>query len=586
MTMLDESSLWARGLWAHFNTLLQPDRAFYLAVDSNVICAVGESIGRTKDNSLQAFSEVCNTLLERNRRSARVKTIALDPIEDCEHSRIICLAAQQVLVVEYMLEDDDYSEQSYFPRYRKLLRMIPRSENPLEKDDFQRVWQTLEREIRLIVGPGSPAVTFFPGIGRDFNRNLPLSQALLIGQDLAIVCDQLSTNDDAHQYSDFAVDAALSKKRSNLSRRSQKLIANAPANIRALIRNQIRAFAQAHAGLPLRANDRRTKDESGTVIAFYEDDWVSDVYRFYVMRNSKQEDSESCWNEIRLRLRRDRYVLLVAQDFFYEEATDYILPGQSVLVVVLAANSESFARRSPESKAGNATRARTDLPDDLCTFFFPEITEAEREILGIASAEALEEFSFIDGICVDQRSCCYLLGYAPTSIKVGDDLLTNETLLLVDGQETTVEQLMRRLSSSRIAQLDIQFGKYKRTIRIVDRKFGVSDTKLGFPINDGKISCLVQPVGPTQNALLGTWFALHERTNNMDFHLTKTDLVNLASTTKRRVAVDDSDLQSLLEILSTYTDNPLAKAAYGVVKTTRSVPAEVYASGLLKRILI
>lgn len=82
---------------------------------------------------MEAFNLACLRLLTRRTTKASVNEIGFQRIYGRGYSRAICLASQQVLIVETMLGHAEYSDRAYFPRYRECLKITGgnRHENPL-----------------------------------------------------------------------------------------------------------------------------------------------------------------------------------------------------------------------------------------------------------------------------------------------------------------------------------------------------------------------------------------------------------------------------------------------------------------------
>ena len=179
---------WSNQLWLYFKPLIVSGEPFYLSVDKRLLNhLLGVSYDDVKhfECNVRYFHESCSKLFIEKGSKLSVDSKAFLPIAGKPYSSVICLAAQQVIVVEEMLKDRLYSEHSYFPRYRKILNFKRGylNSNPLLSADFLKIWSKLKEEIKS----SSPdaVVTFSKGISRrDVNRNFPLSQALLTTQDL------------------------------------------------------------------------------------------------------------------------------------------------------------------------------------------------------------------------------------------------------------------------------------------------------------------------------------------------------------------------------------------------------------------
>ena len=133
---IDNPKFWTKALWDYFKPLVKDGVPFYLAVDERLLKALVttrfEEVQNFQDN-IDSFHNACRKLLSFERGWIKVKEETFLKNKETGYSSVICLAAQQVLVVESMLRDDNYSEHSYFPRYRKILKRLEgnMNSNPL-----------------------------------------------------------------------------------------------------------------------------------------------------------------------------------------------------------------------------------------------------------------------------------------------------------------------------------------------------------------------------------------------------------------------------------------------------------------------
>src|SRR5690349_13345373 len=112
---------WVAALWSHYRPEIASGAPFYLAADRRLLRELyTNQLHETggAEAALRDFHEACLTLLQTNGPRTAVRREAYQRIPGQAYSRVICLAVQQVLAVEQMLNDARYSEHSYFPRYR------------------------------------------------------------------------------------------------------------------------------------------------------------------------------------------------------------------------------------------------------------------------------------------------------------------------------------------------------------------------------------------------------------------------------------------------------------------------------------
>lgn len=181
---------WAVALWAHYLPEVGRGSPFYLAADRQLIFSLFSAnrfgSGGVED-ALRNFHTSCRSFIVPDGAQPTISRETFENVGGHVISRSICLAVQQVLVVEQMLQDEQYSENAYFPRYRRILGIDggpQQHSNPLGTLSFQRIWSVLAQELRGAPGATQKTVTFSAGRGPDVNRSLPLSQALFTTHDL------------------------------------------------------------------------------------------------------------------------------------------------------------------------------------------------------------------------------------------------------------------------------------------------------------------------------------------------------------------------------------------------------------------
>jgi len=147
--------LWTSILWKHFRAQIFANEPLYFAVDQELIQTLGSSSDRpvTNQDINEEFRDACLSLLDLKKGSAEVLPATFSKISGKPFSRVICLAVHQVLVVETMLNDSSYSENSYFPRYREALGLIDsdRQSNPIRGGNSVKSGEPLKRKYWLLL---------------------------------------------------------------------------------------------------------------------------------------------------------------------------------------------------------------------------------------------------------------------------------------------------------------------------------------------------------------------------------------------------------------------------------------------------
>ena len=173
---------WADALWKHFLPQIQSGRPVYFSIDRSLLqeLVIQRELSRMGDPILH-LAKSCNELIEHRGRRVALRLSATYR-NATGVSNIICLIALQVVAVELMTGDEEFSEDAYFPRLRELLGILDDAypfSNPFYQDQFQVIWEKFKSEILAQPGGSVQSITFHKGKGRNLHRELPFSQALL-----------------------------------------------------------------------------------------------------------------------------------------------------------------------------------------------------------------------------------------------------------------------------------------------------------------------------------------------------------------------------------------------------------------------
>ncbi len=234
---------WKEGLWSYVESQYRSGSPLYLAFDARTLAKIyyskNEIDPKEVDEALSSFNQACMQLYS-NSSAVRWGLLAscFQP-DESRRSNAICIAAQQILAAEMMIADENYSSDSYYIRYCRLLGREEReSQCPIVYSDFEQLWTTLRRELLQLDGSGPQTVTFAKGRGaKNKFRNLPISQSLLDMETLRLISSELPSIaefDNAEML--FRVRGMGSK----LSTRAAKKLATEP--LQNAICAQIRSF--------------------------------------------------------------------------------------------------------------------------------------------------------------------------------------------------------------------------------------------------------------------------------------------------------------------------------------------------------
>lgn len=591
-----DADLWTLTLWRHFLPSVAHGGPFYLAADIKLICdlytaALHGNGGR--EAALPHFHESCQSLLRSTANRATVRPEAFRHVSGEPRSRVICLAVQQVLVVELMLHDGQYSENSYFPRYCRALQLPTRHTNPLGTEGFQKIWDVLRGELSAVGGATGKTITFSRGVGKDVSRNLPLSQALFTTHDLTIVREKAPSLDEkAHLRYTLR---ALRHVRSYLGARARKLIATADVNetLAARLHSQVQAFLADNAHSSRGDMGTPQDTQSGSIVAYldrpdvFDADDGTDTFSVYLRADANQTSGIPLEAALRRRLsRKSPLVLISCGDAFWEASREENANStDAVVVIVLAEGAEVFRAHASEHFRLSFIFGRSNLPDKLALLVCNDTQEGRLDMLLGRGAESGTKrgLHLEGGLMVDARSRVFLAGYPPTGVRHNGRVLSGEKVF-VNRQARQVESFLDDLRQQRTAaRYAIQYGSDSLEFTVATSiSVSKSCAELGYLLNDDQLDPRVRPLVPERACLRGTLFL--GSTVRMASRLSHRDLL-LFTAVGKRLAVSEEIVALVLRELRLFGDaNPRAMLAAAQMTVTKSIPLKVATSGLLQRL--
>ena len=583
-------------LWRHFLPRVASGAPFYLAADRQLIGALFRGDLRSAggiDEAVRAFHAACSTLVDSSGPRMLIREHVFQRVPGQAYTRVICLAVQQVLVVESMLHDGVYSEQSYFPRYRDVLGAAEPNEHssPLATAVFSEIWRTLARELTSVPGASDRTVTFEAGRGRDRNRQFPLSQALLTTHDLTIIREE---SPGLHEGADNrSIVLALLRTRGHLGLRARKLIAAAATDdaVATRLAVQVRSFLSSDILGSIRGA-RHASSDPGRIIAYLERvdafdfENESDTYAVYHRTEVEQHAGEGVEAALRDRLSLVHAVVLTPDaDGFREWTNDVVIDSSdAVMAIVLSSQLQNFIAQVEQAFGATFGAVRNNLSDRFAVLVCTSGVGPELGfLLGArhlpAGVKALE---LDGGLLADARSHTYLMGYPPTGIRYEGRLLGPDEALVVGGADYRVGAWFQELGSlSRTTSFRIQIGRNVFNMSVASRRpLPPTGVEFGYVVREGELEIAPRTLDVGHGSLRGTQFsnaAVRRHTV-----LSKNDLMHLIERGRRLALSEEALAVVLAELRMLGPDESLAQFAARQVAATRSVPLRAVTSGLLR----
>lgn len=587
---------WAAALWAYYRPIIQSGAPLYLAADRWLIGLVSANhgFGDNEEAAVRSFHSACLTLLDRTDAHATVRSETFRKVEGTAGSCAICLAVQQVLVVEHMLKDTKFSANSYFPRYRAVLGLadtVSRS-NPLRGTGFQDIWCAVATEIRSVRGATERTITFEPGAGPELNRHLPISQGLLSAHDLTVILHSAPSLNEATEH--HRMMATIQAARSDLGKRAKLLLAKASHDDRLARRicGQVRAFLAWDAALLSELRPRATSvEQPGVLVAYLEradlfsSEVVADRFSVYLRTDNAQLGGGALESAIGTRLSRQGSILLALDGDRYREirCTDDLGPQEAVLAILEARYAERFTALARNQYSALFARTSSNLPESYATMLCTAGTALlVNEILGHPASERRLELD--GGLLVDARSHKYLAGFTPTAVLRRGSRLSEGTVVKVNGIRRCagdfIEELARECQTKTYV-LEAGPDMIECTVVAVRSATGEESPLIGYRIHAGELAPMAAELEFGVPALRGTSFTAGFR----ESALSDRDVALLIGDGARIVVPEHVIAELLNELGLLPRDNLRAGLAARRLASSKSVPVAAIAAGVLKRLL-
>lgn len=581
MNFLD-CDIWSNLLWEYFGPHITSGAPFYLAADSNLIVELArkQNLEMTQVEALQSFDDCCLQLLDRKSTRALIKESAYRMIPGKSYSRVMCLAVQQVLVVESMLNHDQYSDRAYFPRYRARLKIQSgkKHETPIQSSSFQRIWSTLAHEITNTLGTTSNTITFRAGSGNDINRNLPFSQALFTQQDLQAIHSRANIDSSTEiKIVKHIIKGCLS----NLNKRAKRLFSEATTNqqLGERLWEQVRSFklgivAQSE---PHSRSERQTRRR---LVANFEGDDFEDLYGIYLLDPGSRFTQEPPTDrDLKELLSNSEMVAFSLTDTHYEEidSTNEFEPDDQVMLLLLTEHEDAILRRFAEYYDGRKPRRiKTNLSEEFVFLYCGPLPNSLLfDPLGRKTkSKRVADIVFLQGLPIDARTELYLAGYTPQAISCQGRLLEETELICVNGSNKTVKEFLGEIAQNKdLRSYTVNIESYKQTITVVSENPTKPVQLFGYSLIGSELAPIASALNVQQPSLRGAVILKEsEATLSTDYGFSPADLLTLLDRGPR-VPIPTAKISELIAAIERSEQNDsLVKLAMHQVKKTKSVP--------------
>lgn len=549
---------WASQLWLYFKPLIVSGNPFYLSVDKRLLNhLLGVSYDEVKyfESNVRYFHEACSKLFVEKGSKLSVDPKAFKQIDGKPYSSIICLASQQVIVVEEMLRDKHYSEHSYFPRYRKIINFEKGylNSNPIVGADFLKIWNKLKEEIEST--SKDAIVTFSRGLSRrDVNRNFPLSQALLTTQDL-ISLKRKYPNQQGVEDDEIVLNYLL-RKRNLLGQRGRSVILRAGQQKKKRLVEQFKSFIALDYDYELLERELLFRKQKDHLVAFIDrkSRFFSDSLSFAIWNG---EDNYSKGEKLKEFLKTRLYnteVIMIADNRKYVELKPDLVASHSntVLIVVGKENDhEWMAKLSANKKFFDEKVERIDsnISDFASTILIDMVTESEMQNL-FGNLVPRNALSLVGGIPVDAREKIYLKGYCPVSIKYNDVELNKSDTISVNGQEVLVGKFFESLKDVENQSFELSKNGRKIGFSVLVQQVNDEDREYGYFIDAGRFSPFADLVEPDIPALVGPCIRYDMGFDSDINHASLPVLVSIIDSSYDDEKIDQLEVEVLVRFLN------------------------------------
>lgn len=472
-----DSYLIADKLWSVFLPSIRAGNQIYFCFSRQLIRATLGDV--FKDNSVEEFFDFVSKFYVVRGNSCSIDE-SVFKIDDSGRSLAILLIAQQVLVVEDMVSDGGISEEAYFPRLRNRISPDLGSGSlvPIPSIQFNRLWDTFKTEI-IKSGARESAITFFKGLGNNIHRSFPMSQALLSSQDLIALFERMPTELVLSKTSDEILYNLVFKLRYSISSRARNVLR--VSWLRPRLLNQVRNFSSV-ARAEIKDLEEKFKKLQEIEVRVYANDIFDDAFELRGVSPDGEyvEDLSIVHNAIQSRLDKAPCIffgLTSERDYWTLLASDRELsPGETLVILTSEksrAKTQSILKAYwPSFEEGIET---IQLSSGFISFLF-KLPTTQRNALTIKDGQLTDKLNrgnltWTGGLCVDQRSNRFLIGFPPDSLKFNGVAVADDESIEVAGQKTTVRNFLKEAKDIRQEHFfAVRVKGFELKIHFADRK--------------------------------------------------------------------------------------------------------------------
>ena len=430
---------WNNLIWEYFEAIIATGGPLYLTVDAYLLNKIIEDKFAVKidgNKTLDSFNSACNKLFVNFGYYVSISSTAWGKDEN-NRSLVMCLAAQQILAAEQMYSDEGFTQNAYFPRYRRLIKVNENiSSCPMRQNKFIKIWAELEKEILSIDGATYRTITFKQGSSiRDKNRAFPISQALLSTHDVYQVCKMIR-NLNALSNQDLLF--KVRRIRSDLTKRGENIVLN--DNLKTQIIAQIRNYQLFHDEV---RNVKKVIEKSKSINDQFLIYWDEDVWEeFYVLYH---QDEGRLYKNTLTHEKFDKHFLV--HDFlpFKEDGDKYVsvmennifVPGENFLLAIKITIELNDVLPNENLKFQEVD---STLGEKYALFFidgasFRELLEFKDGSFYEIDSSSRKGLSLLGGLMLKNNNT-YLLGYGPEKLMYQGTELVDTDQILVNKKRT------------------------------------------------------------------------------------------------------------------------------------------------------
>ena len=427
---------WNNFIWGYFEEFVKTGEPVYLTINANLLNEIIEDKLAVKidgNSILETFNSACNKLFIKFDDYVSISSSAWEKNEN-NRSLVMCLAAQQILAAEQMHSDESFTQNAYFPRYRKLIKV--KKENlsscPMRQNTFLKIWTELEKEILSIDGATYKTITFKQGSSvRDKNRAFPISQALLSRQDVNIITKKIrNLNTLSNQELRFNIRCI----RSALSKRGERIVLNDNfiKQVIAQVRNHQKFYDDAKS---IRRVFEKPKSIKNQFQIYWEEDVWDELYVLYhkdergLHKNSLTQEKFDkhflAHNFLPFKEEGDKYISVIGDNIF-APGEDFLLAMKKTVELSEILPNESIRSQKVDSTLGN--RYMLVLIDGAS---FKQVFEFKSGSFDEIDSSRNKCLSLSGGLMLKNNNT-YLLGYGPEKLMYQGTELSNLDQMLIN----------------------------------------------------------------------------------------------------------------------------------------------------------